>query len=197
MLNKNKIAIVSILTFMACSFQNCSKVQFSSAEASLQSKMTNGDGEIIDPELPHPSEEPDSLPPIDTPEGQVAIESFKSQCLIAKLMQLPYLADGTVISAFGNTVAQYNQVSVAAHNGNLILFGTADASLISTAEHIRGNFIVCEGNIGDLSDARGNVIVLKGNVKSVDDFRGNLIVLNGTIGNVTNSRGNIYAINYH
>lgn len=198
MLNKNKIAFASILTVITCSFQNCSKVQFSSAEASIQSKMTDvGDGVGESLPQPDPDSEPEPLPPVDTQEGQAALEPFKAQCLLAQLLSLPMMVDQTVVSGFGNTIATYNQVSVNGHMGNLILFGTAETSFISTAENIRGNFIVCEGNIGDLSDARGNVIVLKGDVGDVDDFRGNLIVLGGTIGRVTNSFGNIYARNYH
>lgn len=186
---RQKFLIVTFITAVMLSFQQCSKVDFSSVEAASQSKLHT---DIVK------SDDGDSGNPDDTgtdyeqiPEEEAS--KLSGQCDIARTQPRQSLTDGAVISNVrGNLIASFEgTISIENVRGNLILFGATEQSVIDVARNIRGNFIVCAGSINQMTDVRGNTIVVRGDIGSVDDHRGNLIVVDGHIGSITNFRGNV------
>jgi len=195
----SKFIAIFFLSGVMLSFQQCSKVDFSSVEAASQSKLNTdiakGDGGVDsnDDGIPDNTGNPDDTGTDYEQVPEEEADKLRGQCDIARLLPRQSLTDGAVISNVrGSLIASFEgTISIDNVRGNLILFGVTEQSVIDVARNIRGNFIVCAGSINQMIDVRGNTLVVHGDIGSVDDHRGNLIVFDGHIGSITNFRGNV------
>jgi len=203
-----KISIVLILGLTVFGFQNCSKADFSKADAS--SKLL-GDGGVkpdltaneMDEEI---KKEEENIAEEEEDKGKEENETEESEGKVCKKMDArdryiktcKRLRDSHMASAGDISIKNFrgirrqrvsNVEEIKNARGIIFLLGDKEDSAIKSVKNFRGILVACGLDIDEINNSKGIIVTVHGDIVKSNNTFGILLSYGGSLGDINHHKG--------